>query len=76
MTPLEFKASRAKIGKLMDIGRPIGKGELARILGVSDQTITAYEQGRTAIPGPVILCLWYMARSYPPGGVSARRPKS
>lgn len=75
MTGKEMRAARKLIGQHWELGRALGVGELARILGIQPQTVTKYEGGTSPIPGPVALCLhWMQQGQLPPGGRAARRP--
>ena len=65
MTPADFIAWRERLH--------LNRVEAAAMLGMSRNTVTAYEQGRTAIPLYVALACTAIAQGWPPMGFKPER---
>jgi hypothetical protein len=63
VTPDQFRAARAALGKQRGLGRPLTGKEMAEALRMGKhgwQTISGWETGKTPIPGPVQVAIELM----------------
>ena len=72
MTPADLIAARASLGTVCGLSRPLGKSELARLLGVTHQTLWNWETGRVAIPQAIAMAITGMLTSPSPPVIDNR----
>ena len=60
MTPDDFRTARATLGERRGLSRPLTGREMAEALRMGKhgwQTISAWENGKQQIPGPITLAI-------------------
>jgi hypothetical protein len=70
MTGHDIHKSRATLGALWGLGRPLRAAELGRALGLKGRdpgaTVLAWERDRVPISGPVAIAIKAMLRGFRP----------
>ncbi len=76
MTPAALIAARIALGEACGLKRPLGKSELARLIGVTHQTIWNWETGKVPVPRPASLAILALVASPTPPTIDNRLAKN